>query len=312
MTEPGGRVVPAEAAPVLAARSLDYSYPGGIPALRRISLTVERGSRFALLGPNGCGKTTLFLHLNGTLRPQAGQIELEGRPGAYDRRGLAFWRSRVGLVLQDPEDQLFAATVGQDVSFGPLNLGLPEPAVRARVAAALAALEIQALADRPTHMLSFGQRRRVAIAGILAMEPAVVLLDEPMAGLDPEGRLHLLAALDRLHRAGTTLVLSTHDVDFAYAWADSAALLRQGRVLGQGPAPALLADRALMQQAGLRLPLVFEMAAALAAAGWPPSPEPPPRTRDELLHLIGHRAAAVPLPSVAGPGGERGSCRPGC
>ena len=236
---------------ILAAEGLGYRYPGGVAALDDLTLTVRRGARLALLGANGSGKSTLFLHLNGTLRPQTGRIRLDGAPAAYDRRALKQWRSRVGLVLQDPDDQLFAATVWEDVSFGPLNLGLPEDEVRRRLATTLDALGISALAGRPTHMLSFGQKRRVALAGLLALGPDVLLLDEPMAGLDPESAAQLRIILDRLSAAGTTLVLSTHDVDFAHDWADEAAILQAGAVLAQGSADSLLTDRALMTEARL-------------------------------------------------------------
>ncbi len=190
--------------PALEARDIGFDYPGGIAALTALNLTIARGRRLAILGPNGAGKTTLLLHLNGTLRPKTGGIFLNGAPGGYSRGGLRAWRGTVGLVLQKPDDQLFSASVRQDISFGPLNLGLPEDAVRARVV------------DHPTHMLSFGQKKRVAIAGIMAMRPAVLVLDEPIARLDPSGERHLLKALDGLHQAGTTLVFSTHDIDFAW------------------------------------------------------------------------------------------------
>jgi cobalt/nickel transport system ATP-binding protein len=236
-------------APILEVRELCYRYPGGIAALDGLSLSVARGARLAVLGANGSGKTTLFLHLNGTLTPAAGQIELDGQTPGRDRRGLLAWRSRVGLVLQDPDDQLFAATVAQDVSFGPLNLGLAEAEVRARVEEALAALGIAGLADRPTHMLSHGQKRRAAIAGILAMRPELLLLDEPTAGLDPRGAGQLLAVLARLNAAGTTLIFSTHDLALARAFATEAAILERGRCLGQGP--ALLEDHDLLERSGL-------------------------------------------------------------
>jgi len=266
---------------VLAARDLDYRYPGGIPALRGLSLEVRRGSRLCILGANGSGKSTLFLHFNGTLRPEGGAVLIDGRPAGYDRRALSVWRSRVGLVLQDPDDQLFAATVRQDASFGPLNLGLAEAEVRARVEEALAVLGIAGLGDRPTHMLSFGQKRRAALAGILAMRPGILLLDEPTAGLDPEGSERLLANLERLNAAGTTLVFSTHDIDLAYAWADEVAVLGDGRCLCQGATAEVLADAGLLERAGLRPPVILEIADALGVKA---------RNRHELLaHLAAGR-----------------------
>jgi cobalt/nickel transport system ATP-binding protein len=187
--------------PLLTVRGVDYAYPGGVMALRNLNLTVEKGQKLAILGPNGSGKTTLLLHLNGAFQPTCGEIRLEDRPAGYDRRSLTDWRRRVGLVLQEPDDQLFAATVGQDVSFGPLNLGLTAVETRERVGEALAALRIDHLADRATHTLSFGQKKRVAMAGVLAMRPEILALDEPTAGLDSHGVAHLLDALQRLHEA---------------------------------------------------------------------------------------------------------------
>ena len=253
---------------ILAAESLTYHYPGGVAALNGLTLTVRRGARLALLGANGSGKSTLFLHLNGTLRPQAGRVCLDGAAAGYDRRALKRWRSRVGLVLQDPDDQLFAATVWEDVSFGPLNLGLPEDEVRRRLEATLQSLSIAALAGRPTHMLSFGQKRRVALAGLLALGPDVLLLDEPMAGLDPESAAQLRSILDRLSAAGTTLVLSTHDVEFARDWADEAAILQAGTVLAQGAPDSLLTNRALMTEARLGAPRSLPR----PAHSWPNEP----------------------------------------
>jgi cobalt/nickel transport system ATP-binding protein len=264
---------------ILAAEAVRYDYPGGVEALRGIDLTVRRGRNLALLGPNGCGKTTLFLHLNGTLKPRGGQVLLGGTPGRYDRRGLRDWRSRVGLVLQDPDDQIFAATVTRDVAFGPLNLGLCDAEVRERVRGALEALGIADLADRPTHMLSFGQKRRVAIAGALAMRPEVLMLDEPTAGLDADGVTRLMAALEAVAALGTTLVLSTHDVDLAYAWAADVAMFSDGMTVAQGPTAEVLGDRTALAEARLQAPMILELARAMGL------PKPWPRTRCEMIDL---------------------------
>jgi cobalt/nickel transport system ATP-binding protein len=265
---------------ILAARGLEYSYPGAIAALRGLDLEVARGRKLALLGANGCGKTTLLLHLNGTLKPSRGQVLLDGAVCGYSRQALNAWRNRIGLVLQEPDDQLFSATVFQDVSFGPLNQGLPEAMVRERVSASLTTLRIAHLAERPTHALSFGQKKRVVIAGVLAMQPEVLILDEPTAGLDPRGVAHLLAALEQLRVAGTTLVLSTHDVDLAYGWADDVAILGQGRVLFQAEAVATLADPERLHAAHLRTPTLLALAVALGVGG---GPAHPPRTQAALI-----------------------------
>jgi cobalt/nickel transport system ATP-binding protein len=255
---------------ILEARGLSFAYPGGVPALDGLDLPVRRGRRLAVLGPNGAGKSTLLLHLNGTLRPQAGRVLLDGSEAGYARADLTRWRRRVGLVLQEPDDQLFAATVAEDVSFGPLNLGLGEAEARDRVDEALAALGIGDLAGRATHMLSFGQKKRVAIAGALAMRPEVLLLDEPLAGLDRQGARRLLDALGRLAAAGTTLVFSTHDVDMTWDFADDVALFDSGRVVRFGPAAEVLADRPALERAGLEPPLLLDLGV---------------RTREEALAL---------------------------
>jgi cobalt/nickel transport system ATP-binding protein len=256
--------------PLLEALGLGYDHPGGIPGLVDVSVRIRQGSRLAILGGNGAGKTTFLLHLVGLLRPGRGEIRLDGRPVGYRTADLGAWRQRVGLVFQDPNDQLFAATVAEDVSFGPLNLGLAPAAVRARVAETLDALGIADLAARPTHMLSLGQKKRVAIAGLLAMRPDVLLLDEPTAGLDADGSDRLLARLARLHAAGTTLVIATHDVELAHAWADEAVVFEGGRVTAAGPAAAVLADADALARARLRPPLGLELdrlrRAAAAAA----------------------------------------------
>jgi cobalt/nickel transport system ATP-binding protein len=271
---------------LLEARNLTYAYPGGVPALSGLNLAVTRGRRLAILGPNGAGKTTLLLHLNGILRPLSGQVLLDGQPTGYGRDALAVWRRRVGLVLQEADDQLFAASVAEDVSFGPLNLGLGDTAARLRVDDALSALGLTELAERPTHMLSFGQKKRVAIAGAVAMAPEILLLDEPTAGLDHLGAQHLLAVLEKLGQGGTTLVFSTHDVDLAYAFADEVALFDDGRMLGQGPAPEILADGDLLAKARLRAPFLLEMGLKTKSLGLVAADAVLPRRPQEMLSLL--------------------------
>ncbi len=271
---------------LLEAHGLTYAYPGGVLALSGLDLRVERGRRLAILGPNGAGKTTLLLHLNGTLRPASGQVLLDGTVTGYSRAALSDWRRRVGLVLQDADDQLFAASVAEDVSFGPLNLGLTDEEARQRVHEALAALHISELAQRPTHMLSFGQKKRAAIAGAVAMRPEVLLLDEPTAGLDQHGSAHLLAVLETLEATGTTLVFTTHDVDFAWAFADDVALFREGRVVAQGAAVDILTDEGRMSEVGLTAPLVARIGLALRAGGILATDAPLPRDEATALELL--------------------------
>ncbi len=275
---------------ILSARGLRFTYPGGIDALEGLDLNVPKGGRLAILGPNGAGKTTLLMHLNGTLRPASGEVWLEGQPVAYDRRSLTRWRATVGLVLQDPDDQLFAGSVYQDVSFGPLNLGLTEREVKDRVEEALAAMRITDLARRPIHMLSFGQRKRVAIAGVLAMKPRVLALDEPTGGLDTHGVAHLLAALGHLVEGGTTIVYTTHDVDLACAWSDTVALFHEGRVIGHGRPENVLAESELLRLAHLRLPLALEVGLKARELGLVDADEPLPRSRADVVDMLARMA----------------------
>ncbi|MFJ4621661.1 energy-coupling factor ABC transporter ATP-binding protein [Streptomyces sp. NPDC088812] len=278
----------------VALRGVSFAYEDGPAVLDGLDFAVREGRALALLGRNGSGKTTLMRLLSGGLRPRAGTVTVDGRPVVYDRKGLTGLRTTVQLVVQDPDDQLFAASVAQDVSFGPLNLGLPDNEVRARVAEALAALDIAALADRPTHLLSYGQRKRTAIAGAVAMRPRVLVLDEPTAGLDPDGQERLLATLDALRAAGTTVVMATHDVDLALRWADDAALLTPSGV-HTGPAAPTLARADLLRAAGLRLPWGVAAARLLRAQGALAEGDAGPRSPEELAAL----AAAVPSPRPA-------------
>ncbi|WFB85332.1 MULTISPECIES: ATP-binding cassette domain-containing protein [Streptomyces] len=268
----------------VALSGVSFSYEEGPEVLTGLDFAVREGRALALLGRNGSGKTTLMRLLSGGLRPSAGTLAVDGEPVAYGRKGLTRLRTTVQLVVQDPDDQLFAASVGQDVSFGPLNLGLPDAEVRSRVGAALAALDIAALADRPTHLLSYGQRKRTAIAGAVAMRPRVLILDEPTAGLDPDGQERLLATLDRLRARSTTVMMATHDVDLALRWSDETALLTP-EGLHTGPTAATLARTDLLRRAGLRLPWGVAAAGLLRARGLLADTAAGPRTPEELAAL---------------------------
>ena len=271
---------------MLKVHDVSYCYEGGNAALSNISLDIAPGERLAILGENGAGKSTLLLTLNGSLKPQSGTVEIDGRPARYDREGLALWRRTVGLVLQDPDDQLFAASVFEDVSFGPLNLGLDDIAVAAKVRKALAAMRIADLADRPTHLLSFGQRKRVALAGILAMEPRLLLLDEPTAGLDPVGVIELMATLDDVSAAGTAIVIATHDMDVAYGWAQRVAIFGERRIARLGAPEAVFDDQAMLERLRICSPLILDIASALRSKGLLPEGAPLPRSRAELLAVL--------------------------
>ncbi|GLX20505.1 putative ABC transporter ATP-binding protein [Streptomyces lavendulae subsp. lavendulae] len=270
--------------PLVELVGAGYAYEDGPAVLSGVDFGIAEGRALVLLGRNGSGKTTLMRLLSGGLRPGSGTLRLGGADVAYDRKGLVRLRTSVQLVVQDPDDQLFAASVEQDVSFGPMNLGLPAAEVRERVDAALAALDITALRDRPTHLLSYGQRKRAAIAGAVAMAPRVLILDEPTAGLDPDGQERLLDVLAGLRAAGTTVVMATHDVDLAVRWADDAAVLTPSGIR-TGPAAELLSEPELLASAGLRSAWAPVVGAFLRARGVLADGVPGPRTPEELAAL---------------------------
>ncbi|WP_254431996.1 energy-coupling factor ABC transporter ATP-binding protein [Azonexus fungiphilus] len=274
---------------MLEARGLVYRYPDSSRGLEACSLAIAPGSRNALLGANGSGKTTLLQHFNALLRPTGGELHLGGQALTYSRAELKALRCRVGLVFQNPDRQLFSASVEEDVSFGPLNLGLDEATVRERVAAALAATGMTACAARPVHQLSHGQKKRVCIAGVLAMHPEVLLLDEPMAGLDAAMQRELLTLLDDLSGQGISIVVATHDIDFAYAWADRVHLLQAGRCLASFAADEWPAWRQTLLAAGQPLPAVLELQQQLQRLGIVDSA--PARSLTELVAALAEKPA---------------------
>jgi cobalt/nickel transport system ATP-binding protein len=234
------------------ARGLSYRYPNGQAALAGLDLHVTHGERVAVLGPNGAGKTTFVLHLNGLLAG-AGSLEVAGLQVTADN--LRELRARVGLVFQDPDDQLFMPTVREDVAFGPLNQGLDRPEVDARVDEALRAVRMSTAIDRAPFQLSMGERRRAAIATVLAMRPRLLVLDEPSASLDPRARRELLDVLERIDR---TLLVVTHDLPFAAELCERAVIMSGGAIVADGPCEKILADEALLADHDLELPAGFD------------------------------------------------------
>ncbi len=245
---------------------LHFAYPDGRVALRGVDLTVSAGERVAVLGPNGAGKTTLALHLNGINTPSAGRVRITGL--AVAKPHLAEVRRRVGMVFQDPDDQLFMPTVGRDVAFGPANAGLRGDELAARVAEALAIVGMAGFDDRTPHHLSYGQRRRVAVATVLAMRPDVLVLDEPSSNLDPAARRELMEILVGLP---TTILLITHDLPYALELCPRSVIMSEGAIVADGPTGALLGDAELMAAHRLELPYGFD-ASVLGARPAPPPP----------------------------------------
>ncbi|WP_103381579.1 energy-coupling factor ABC transporter ATP-binding protein [Pseudonocardia dioxanivorans] len=239
----------------LEVTGLDFAYPDGTPALRGVDLRIDPGERVALLGPNGAGKTTFVLQLNGILTPAAGTVAVGGLP--VRKPNLQEIRRRVGIVFQDPDDQLFMPTVREDVAFGPANFGVTGAELTARVDAALAEVGMAGHADRSPLHLSGGQRRRVALATVLACDPEILVLDEPSSNLDPVARRELAETLLRLDR---TLLMVTHDLPYALQLCPRSVVVDDGRVVADGPTRDLLADADLLRAHRLELPFGFALA----------------------------------------------------
>lgn len=232
----------------LEVADLKFSYPDGHAALRGVSLSIAPGEKVALVGPNGAGKSTLMLHLNGILQGQ-GEIKVCGWP--LDKGNLGKVRAAVGLVFQDADDQLFSPTVFEDVAFGPLHMGVPEAEARERVAKALAAVGMNAYTDRVSHHLSVGEKKRIAIATVLSMEPEILVLDEPSAGLDPRARRGLI---NLLHGLPQTILASTHDLPLVMDLFPRTVVMNEGRIVADGPTASILSDAALLEANGLEKP----------------------------------------------------------
>jgi cobalt/nickel transport system ATP-binding protein len=228
---------------------LHYAYPDGFEALHGIGLVVARGEKVALVGPNGAGKSTLMLHLNGIHQPSHGSVRIGGLD--VGRPNLPRIRAEVGLVFQDPDDQLFSPTVRDDVAFGPLHMGLPDEEIHVRVERALAAVGMSGFERRLPHRLSLGQRKRVAMATVLSMDPSVLVFDEPSAGLDPRGRRELIGLLRELPQ---TLLVATHDMRLVAEVLPRTVVMDDGVIVADGPTSEILADEALLEAHGLERP----------------------------------------------------------
>jgi cobalt transport protein ATP-binding subunit len=239
----------ADARGTVELEHVHFRYPDGFEALSGVDLRIAAGEKVALVGPNGAGKSTLMLQLNGTLRPEHGSVRVAGM--AVGKDTIRRVRSEVGLVFQDPDDQLFSPTVFDDVAFGPLHMGLPGDEVHRRVERALAAVGMAAFAHRVPHRMSLGQRKRVALATVLSMDPSILVFDEPSAGLDPRGRRELIGLLRTL---GQTLLVSTHDMRLVAEVFPRTVIVDGGTIVADGPTDRILADQALLEAHGLEAP----------------------------------------------------------
>ncbi len=237
---------------LIETRGLCYHYPDGTQALSSINIEVGRGEKVALIGPNGSGKTTLLLHLIGLIKPSSGEVLIHGKPITYDRQRLNDLRKRVGMLFQNHDDQLFAPTVEKDVAFGPGNLGLPADEVESRVENALELVRIDHLRAKPPHLLSSGERKKAAIAGLIAMTPELLLLDEPLGSLDHRGADELVDLLEMLNSEDdVSIVYTGHGLDGMARWADMVYVLNQGSVVSAGRADALAEDADLLRTCNL-------------------------------------------------------------
>lgn len=282
---------------IIEIRDLSYSYGDGTLALKDINISLEEGCKVALVGPNGAGKSTLMLMINGILRPKSGAVLFAGRPLQYDAASLRAVRRAVGMVFQNSDDQLFAPTVYQDVAFGPTNLGYPAEKVKRYVGFALQYVGLSGYERRPPHHLSGGEKKRVAIAGILAMEPQVMILDEPTSNLDPASSEEIMEMLDELNQGGKTMIISTHDVDLAYRWADEIILMKDGELVRRGSGPDVFMDGNLLREARLKPPMVVDIYQELASRGIASSARPP-RNILELCDLLQPEGRGRPLGKI--------------
>jgi len=243
---------------MIKTEALSFSYADGTQALHEVNLEVRDGEFLAVMGANGCGKTTLLKHLIGLLKPSSGKVFLDGKESRFFKDEEIF--KRVGMVFQDPNDQLFASTVEQDVAFGAINLGLKPDEVATRVTEALKMVGISQLFDKAIHTLSFGEKRRTAIAGVLAMNPKIILLDEPTSGLDPRGVSSIMRLLRKLNRErGITIVMATHDVELVPLFCDRVAIMGHGKIIGEEMPERIFANTAMIREAKLRLPRVSHL-----------------------------------------------------
>ena len=253
---------------MLEVQNIKYSYNKDYQALKGVSLKVEEGEMVALLGKNGAGKSTLFLHLNGIYEPDEGKVFIDGEELKYDKKSLLKFRQKVGIVFQNPDDQIFAPTVEEDVAFGPLNLKLPMEEVQKRVTESLARVGMSGFEKKAPHHLSGGQKKRVAIAGILAMKPEIMVLDEPTAGLDPQGVRDLSALLKELNDEGITIIISTHEVDLVPNYAKRVFVLVDGLLIAEGTPKEIFAQPEILDQANLEVPIVTELFQDLEKEGF--------------------------------------------
>ncbi len=268
---------------IFETENLCYVYKNGkSDSLKDVNIKIGKGRKTALLGANGAGKSTLFYHFNGVFKPRTGTVFFDGRPIDYSKDALKELRSDVSVMLQNPDEQIFSATVEEDVAFGMLNNGAGHEEVDARIDEVLSMVGMSEYRMRPTQQLSYGQRKRVAFAGAIATRPKVLIMDEPTAGLDPQMAQETMEIAEQLHVEGTDVIISTHDVDLAYAWADEIHVLRNGSLAYSGASEGFYADDVSASFSGLKQPAIFAANEHISEFRKIDS-APYPRTRAEFL-----------------------------
>lgn len=271
---------------IIDAEDLYFSYDDNKTyALNGLSLRIKSGRKVAVMGANGSGKSTFFLALNGINRLSKGSLKIYGEEIKYDKKSLIKIRSMVGIVFQDPEKQLFSASVGQEISFGALNMGMGDNDAKEAVEYICERLSITPYIDRATHSLSGGQKKQVSIADVLVMNPKVVILDEPFSSLDPRHADLVKQAIDLLVKENVTVLISTHDPDFAYSWADEIVVIDEGRVIAHDLPEEIFLNEDIISRANIKIPTIFEFINKLSNAGKIPKNKYP-RTTDELIELL--------------------------
>lgn len=274
---------------IIKAENLYFSYDdNNTQSLNGFSLEIERGKKVAVMGSNGAGKSTFFLTLNGIHRVENGRLWVAGKEVSYGKKELIELRSKVGIVFQDPDNQLFSSSVRQEISFGALNIGMSEEEAAKAVDDIMELLDITKFKDKPTHMLSGGQKKQVSIADILVMNPEIVILDEPAAALDPKHTRILNETIDLMVNKGLTVLIATHDVDYAYKWADEIVVVHEGKVEKKGTPLDVFQDEELLAKTNLTKPVVLEMFKKLQEKSIVPSSWEVPRTLQELENLLGN------------------------
>ncbi len=271
---------------ILEALNLYYQYADGSSALQGMNMAIKRNSKTTLLGANGAGKTTFFLHCNGLLKPDSGKLKYAGCDFNYSRTYLRELKKKVGIVFQNPDSQLFSASVRQDISFGLMNLGFSNREALLRIDKIGEELGISELFDKATHFLSMGQKKLVALAGVLVMEPEIIICDEPTAGLDAANSKILLTALEQQYKKGSTIIISTHDVDLAYSWSDTVFIIDKGQVLEQGSPQSVLNNQAVLTKTHLQKPWISAVWEELQKASRPEAALTVPTNREELLQMM--------------------------